>query len=602
MSGVAAIVGAGLAAMLAAAGRPSAPAPAGVPSGPPGRAGEVAVVASGGATELRVRGVTVARLRGPAARRLRAAAAALEPLLPPPTTVTTTGSRRAAALVVDGRRVLSITRSEARREAAPTIVLAAAWAAALREALAVPPLLLARRDLVLAPGRVERVAVQTAGTGPLALGAYDRRVVAARLDGAALEVAGVGVGGTRVPVRWGPYRALVAVSVRPPAGRVPPEVEVLVTGAPAPPDLVREAVDRAVQQAVALEPGATAARAIPALAAPLEPGAGLTVPVGVRVRSPFAGPVDATVHATVRNVPVRLADPDVLLVSNRPETITASGRLFQDTLEPGRAARLLYHHLNGTPGQVRLLKITLVNPGAVRARVHYVSGHAGPSADPLFIGFAATQRFLDALTAGRGYLVDVPAASATTFTAYTMPPLALVSGLMQFQVVEGGPVDLVVHVRVPYLLDRTVTADLGTWAFPHPRGTFPGAAVEIAREHPAHAPGAVADLGVMSGLRDIRTGEALVGDYGVLYRLHLRLTNPTDRPVTTALVASAAGGLARGLFLVNGTAVDVGLMRPYEDREIVAVEVPPGGVREISLVTMPVAGSYYPVRLILRPR
>jgi hypothetical protein len=173
---------------------------------------------------------------------------------------------------------------------------------------------------------------------------------------------------------------------------------------------------------------------------------------------------------------------------------------------------------------------------------------------------------------------------------------------MQFQVVEGGTVDLVVHVRVPYLLDHTIMTDLGPNAFPHPRGTFPGSVVELVKEHPAHQAGAIAELGVMSNLRDVRTREALVGDYGVLYRLRVRLVNPTDREVTTALVANAAGGLARGLFYVNGAPVDIGLLRPNEDRDVAVLTVPAGVSRDVTVLTMPVAGSYYPVRLEMRPR
>jgi hypothetical protein len=198
--------------------------------------------------------------------------------------------------------------------------------------------------------------------------------------------------------------------------------------------------------------------------------------------------------------------------------------------------------------------------------------------------------------------VDVPDGGAATFTAYTLPPDALVSGLMQFQVTQGGPVEVVVHVRAPYLLDHTVTTDLGPTAFPHPRGTFPGALVEVERDLPAHAPAPVVDLGVSAGLRDVRTGEALVGDYGVLYRVRLRLTNPTGREVNTVLVANAAGGLARGLFVVDGAVTDAGLMRPYEDREIAPLAVAPGESRTVTVVTMPLAGSFYPVRLSLRPR
>lgn len=577
------------------------PAPGAAIPRPPA-AGEVTVVRSGGGAELRVRGRTVVRLVGhAAAARLQAAAVRLEPLLPPPTTITTRITRKTGQLIVDDKVVLAVTRAEVARLGFPG-PLVAQWARALEEALAVPPITVSRADLVLSPGRSETVVVAAAGTAAVTVGAYDPNIVEVLLRPGEARVTGKAPGSTIVPFRFGPYRAQMAVSVRPPAGRIPFEAEVIVTGAPATPELIREAIERRLEGVVRRDPGATMQYGRIAVDGPLPPGRSAMIPVEVGIKSPYGGPVDATVQVRVVNAPVQIADPDILLVSNRPEKITDSGLLFQEALAPGRSARLLYHHLNGTPGQARVLKITLHNPGATRARVHYLAGHAGPSGDPIFVGYASTQRFLDALVAGRGYMVEVPSGGTTTFTAYALPPLALVSGLMQFQVTEGGPVDLVVHVRVPWLLDGTVMTDLGPYAFPHPRGTFPGSVVDLARELPAHQAASVTDLGVASALRDLRTGEALVGDYGVLYRLRLRLTNPTDREVGAALVANAAGGLARGLYYINGSPVDVGLMRASEEREIAAFTLGPGATRDVTVLTMPVAGSYYPVRLILRPR
>lgn len=465
-----------------------------------------------------------------------------------------------------------------------------------------PVIAIAPSSVVLSPGGTAIVSVKALVPGQIRLGAFDRRVADVALVAGTLRVTARHPGSTVVPLRLGAHRAQLGVSVRPPAGVIPPVVEVTVTGAPAPPDLIREAIQRRLDEAVRRDPGAIMELGPIAVEGPLEPEISMTTPVAVEIRSPYGGPVRGTVAVTVANHPLVLTDPAVLLVSNRPETITGNGLLFQETLIRDRPARLLYHHMNGTPSQVRVLKVTLMNPGAAAARVHYLSGIAGPSPDPIHVGFASTARFLSALTAGRGYFVEVPARGTTTFTAYTLAPMALVSGMMQFQVAEGGPVDLTVHVRLPWLLDRTVTTDLGPWAFPHPRGTFPGSVVEVAREQPAHEPAHLADLGVMSHLVDVRTGEPLVGDYGVLYRVRLRLTNPTGREVATALMATAAGGLARGLFLVDGTPKDVGLMRAGEQRAVAVFTVAPGGTRDVVLITMPVAGSFYPVRLVLRPR
>ncbi|MDR7519319.1 MAG: hypothetical protein QN123_07100 [Armatimonadota bacterium] len=575
-------------------------------AGPATAAGEVTVVrlpGRAGGAELRVRGQAVARLHGPdGARRLLAAGRRLERLLAPPTTVSASFARREARLMVDGHPVLGATRSDAARLGMSAETLVRRWADALEAALAVPPITVAPAALVLSPGRSAVAALATTVSGPVVLGSFDRTVAEVRLGPGAVRVRARRVGSTVVPLRVGPYRAQLAVAVRPPAGVIPSETEVLVTGAPATPDLIREAAARRLQEVVRRDPGARLAHGAIEVDGPLPPGASVTVPVAVGLRSPYAGPVDGTLRLKVTNVPVEPRDPEILLVSNRPETIAASGRLFQETLTTGRAARLLYHHRNGPGDRTRVIKITLSNSGASRARVHYAAGVAGPSSDPLQIGFAATARFLEALLAGRGYVVEVPPQGSATFAAQTLAPGALVSGIMQFQVIEGGPVALTVHVRLPWLLDGTVTADLGPWAFPHPRGTFPGSAVEIVREVPVHAPAAIADLGVASGLHDVRTGEPLVGDYGVLYRLRLVLTNPTDREVTAALVATAAGGLARGLFVIDGVPTDAGLLRPGEDRALASLAVAPLAAREVAVLTMPMAGSFYPVRLGLRPR
>lgn len=568
--------------------------------------GEVVVVRiadpSDGA-ELRVRGKAVVRLLGTGARaRLRAAERRLRRAFIGPVEVSVDDRRKVAQLVVDGQVVLGATAADAAREETTPALLAGRWAAALQEALAVPPIAVSSSQVVVSPGGVGYATVTTATPGAVTLGGFDARIAGVHFAQGALRVVGRRLGGTAVSLRLGPYQTSVAVAVRPPAGMIPSSAEVIVTGSPAPPELIREAVERRVRQIVRLEPGASTSVAGIPVDAPMAAGTSLSVPVAVRITSPFAGPVDGTVAVAVTNAPIRLADPNRLLVSNRPETITSNGLLFNETLSADHPARLLFHHLNGTPSQSRILKITLSNPGAARARVHYLSGLAGPGPDPVLTGGLATARFLLALTAGIGYIVEVPSRGRTEFTAYTLAPQALVSGLMQFQVVEGGPVDLTVHVRLPWLLDRTVTTDLGPWAFPHPRGTFPGSVVEVTRDVPADQPSAIGDLGVMSEMKDMRTGEPLVGDYGVLYRFHLRLVNPTDRQITADLTASAAGGAARGFFLIDGVVMDIGLLQANEERTVTSFALAPKGPRDVTVVTMPIAGSFYPVRLAMRPK
>ena len=568
--------------------------------------GEVVVVRLAsrwiGDAELRVRGQSVARLFGRGAwTRLRTAAAVLyRPLHTVSVSVEDRGDQ--ARVIVDGRLLLVAGKTDAAREGTTPGSLAGRWTAALQQALNVPPIRVSRSEIVLSPGGIGGISVSTAIPGAIRVEGFDPAVADVQLVRDTLNIAARRLGRTGAILRLGPYRAPVSIAVLRPAGTVPVAADVVVTGSPASPELVREAIDRRLRQIIRRDPGASVDLGQAAVHDPLGPGASLSIPVGVRIRSPYGGPVEGSVMVSVSNAPIRLADPARLLVSNRPETITDSGLLFHEKLTADHPARLLFHHMNGTPGQPRILKITLANPGTARARVHYLSGLAGPSSDPVLVGHLATARFLAALTAGLGYVVEVPPRGTTEFTAYNLPPLALVSGLMQYQVIEGGPVDLTVHVRLPWLLDRTVTTDLGPWAFPHPRGTFPGALVDVTRDLLISQPSAVGDLGIMSDLKDLRTGEPLVGDYGVLYRFRLRLLNPTDRQATVALHATAAGGPARGLFLIDGSVTDVGYLQANEERVVSSFTVSPGSTREVTVLTMPIAGSFYPVRLAIRPQ
>jgi hypothetical protein len=60
-------------------------------------------------------------------------------------------------------------------------------------------------------------------------------------------------------------------------------------------------------------------------------------------------------------------------------------------------------------------------------------------------------------------------------------------------------------------------------------------------------------------------------------------------------------GPARGAFLIDGRLVEVSF-RPNDERVLWTLTIPAGQAVQVQVVTMPAAGSNYPVRLTLRPR
>ncbi len=508
----------------------------------------------------------------------------------------------AAELLVNERHLVTADPEQARANQTTPDALAAQWAARLQAALARNTVILTPNLLVLRMGQIATTLVESFLPGAVEIGPYDQRVAAAFVTGDMITVEAREVGSVLVPIVVGGGSAFLQVVVRREAGTIPAEVIVRVTGDFANPAVVRDAVLRRLEQVVGREPGATVAVGIPPYDPPAVETDSLVIPVSVRVGSPYALPVDRVVRVTVLRETVAVVDPVALLVSNRPEVVLADGVLFEEVVAARHPVRLLYHHQNGTPGHNRILTVMLTNRSERPAEILLIGGLAGPSPDPLFVGQAATVRFLQNLAAGRGYILEIPGQSSYAFTAQTLAPLQLVSGILQLQLLAGDELEVRVQVRLPWLLDRTVTLPVNQVAYPHPKGVFQSPTVTIARTVDLGQTTAIVDLGAVAGLRDVTTGEPLIGDYGVVYRITITAVNSWAREAQAEVVATAAGGPARGAFLIDGRLVEMAIFRPLEERVLATIAVPADQAVPISIVTMPTAGSYYPVRIALRSR
>lgn len=555
--------------------------------------------------EILINGSVVIRLRG-AAAPLRAAGVAekLRRLDLTPSTPVAVRKMAGSPVITIGRvPILTVDRTQAAPGGLTPAALAAAWAQRLRQALAAPRVAVAPKSLSLVPGERAFLTVHIFPSTGYVVGKYDTRVITVRRGREGMTVTARALGSAMIPLRavrgsGRPGRADIPVAVRQPAAALPRTVEVEVSGDPSDPQLVQEAIRHAVLRETRAHPGSEITVGT-ANGAALAPGEVRSFVVPVLVRNPFARYIAGTVSASVRNVTVPLATPARLLVSNRPEVVTTSGVLFAQSLHTGEAVRLLYHHQNGAE-QRKLVTITLTNPRREPARMHIIGAVAGPSTDLMFAGQAATSRFLQRLQRQQGYVIDVPPGRTHTFTVHEMPPGSLVSGLLQAQTL-AGQLDLSVHIRSPWLLTNTITSEVNQPAYPHPHGTFHVSEFSVTRSVTAHESIPLVNLGVAVGPVDPLTGVRLVGDYGIVYRLSLEVRNPSDLDQRVSLVATALGGAARGLFLIDNDAVDVGILRPGEDRTLASINVRARDQVVMTVVTMPVAGSFYPVRLMLRP-
>lgn len=390
------------------------------------------------------------------------------------------------------------------------------------------------------------------------------------------------------------------------AGFPATSTDVRITGNPATAGYVRHAAaDAAIAAAAGLRPGAKVvadtrdvrdARDLPA--DDVE-----TVTVSVTVKGDPYISVHGATRVRVENYAQPRIQPVSLLVSDYPEKITRNGILFSDGLRAGKPARFLYYHFN-EPGSVdRRILLKLTNSGGGPALVQYISGEGGPTPYVMEGGHLSAQRFLLHETRNEGVVVTVPAGGTINLVDQEFPAGTLVSNLLQLRELGGTPLHLTLLVQnfddpVDTLPPSTALLQSSV---KHARGVYP--IPEFFFDY-TYFVGGAGDVDVPLGkipLPNLRQGEALGGDYGVLQSITVTLVNRTGQPAQLALYENPHGGGATATYLIDGNVIVSSPVKSFAKVKVRQYTVPAHGFVRTQIVTMPEGGSSYPVYLIIGP-
>jgi hypothetical protein len=286
----------------------------------------------------------------------------------------------------------------------------------------------------------------------------------------------------------------------------------------------------------------------------------------------------------------------VLLYSNDPERVGRPGVLFAAELAADRPARLLYHHQNASDEPLRV-RVELVNPSDQPVDVQVIDGAAGPTWDAVEAGHRAAARYVRSSLQDLGTIVGVPARSEQAIVLQRLPPRTTVSGLFGLRGLGAG-----LFVRV----------------------VAEAEAEPVVALRPAEKPDRLSDQVYLSPVRPLsaryvvgknwaflnlgseplltrETHRKLAGNYGVSYEWTLTLSNPTDQPQPVVLTLSPDAGDARGVFVIDGAVVEAPEVSPPVEADLATFELQPGERRVVRVQTLPVGGSSYPARLVIRP-
>jgi len=466
-----------------------------------------------------------------------------------------------------------------------------------------PPIIVEPATPAVEPGRTVTARVNSAA-GTITATVADPAIATVTVDQTqrTILVTGVAVGTTTVTV--GDSRGLtrdVAVRVAYAAGTIADALALRVTGDPATAAFLRSAAIEAAQAAATLRPGARIY--IPADAvnvrAALPTDNRTTIDVPVQILGDAYITASGTTRVSVENFALPKVAPSRLLVSDYPERLTADGVLFTATIDRTASQRFLYYHYNPSTEPARRILVKATNTAAAPAVLHLISSLAGPASNEMEVGHNATRTFLVRARRNEGTVVTIPPNATVNIVNHNLPPNAIVNGILQMREISGDPLNIAVVAQAAEApLDRSADAtSLLAGGAPHARGEYP--VPEFFSEYTffTDAPPLEIPIGQLP-LPNLRVGEALSGDYGVMQSVRVVIVNASRFGQAVALYANPRGGDATGTFIIDDTLVQAHRLPSFSRYKIWQETIAPGTYRTLRVTTMPEGGSSYPLRLI----
>lgn len=332
--------------------------------------------------------------------------------------------------------------------------------------------------------------------------------------------------------------------------------------------------------------------------------------------------------AEIPTLPVTIAPVDgpPLLFSDGPEYFPSDGIALREDVAAGRARFMIYHCPEAT-GRRSTITAVVQNLGDAPMTLHFSRySFPKPSLDYQAVGRTGMADFFadhpgpaDRVVPVGGRVVLDPAMDATTVAKDE-----LVHAFGEFDVSQ--PARLTVLQRAPDAKTLDAVDTLPTLASKHHgagRGTFPSVNFEVSSSQTIDAADGPKQLVVADGKNDpwVKGRDAIenvdvrnVGNYGVVYRVRVRLTSGNGKRVAVVLVKPqddkgyCPGTTAAVLMRTAGERQQVvalpasGMLRQFPQAALIGIVSPPRDASiAVDLAYTPPAASCLPTPILFVP-
>ena len=522
-----------------------------------------------------------------------------------PNSIYAKGDKRTGKVAAGNNIICLVTPADAKINKTESQLLAKVWATNIRNLLLMPPVVLSQNNVVVPVGESRYIKVGGAATGPINPTVADNKVAATSVSNDARIVAihGIQPGYTLADIEVNGEIVTLHVSVKKYAGTIiQPKTEAIVTGEPCPKDVLAAALDRAVMRAVFCEPGAQM-RIIgrDGISTELLAGGGRAATARVKITGPDYIPYSSTVSVIIRNEMMGYTKPDLLFYSNNPEKLTDSQVLFAGKTTSEKETRLLFHHQNDSGRKLRI-SVEVINFNLTPVSFRVFPGNASVNTDTVIVGYSAGRSFLSNYSNNVSILDAIPGQSRLTIVSEVIKNGETTSGILELSQVQGDEAYIIVRASDPAPTDPVVGAitpapDKAMWKMSS--HVYPTPAKSLEENYEIGNRWKFISVGKLA-IQSSDAQRKLDGNYGVSYNINLKVKNPLAEKGKVSIMFDATAGFASVVFLINGRIVGEKYVKPPHEAHMASYTLEPGEERELKIVFIPLAGSNYPAKLVVR--
>ncbi|MEM2954962.1 MAG: hypothetical protein QW625_03390, partial [Candidatus Nanoarchaeia archaeon] len=295
-------------------------------------------------------------------------------------------------------------------------------------------------------------------------------------------------------------------------------------------------------------------------------------------------------------------DDDFTMISNDPEIIPEEGILFSGELKNFESARLLYYHSN-LSGETYNLVTSIYNPSDFPIEILTYYGIGGPSEDGLYAGHVATYRFMDKLKYNAGKIIRInPKEKYNLIEQNLGPNLNIGTAIAKIWLVSGIEAKIEI-TSTKQKIKNNLKIIKCTWDNGRISHFIPESKVDIEKEITSDKKSIEIRIGEDPVFVSEKRGfDIHLGNYGLLHKIKLKLTNNQKSYKNFSILYSAKGGLSRGIFLINNTIYETGLLgtNSKNSEKLFSLVIPPNSSKFLEILMLPQPGSYYPTVLTIQ--